>query len=73
MERDIRRSPRRLSGGGISLIRRGKVGMPVDELPVAVNAAVDMGDPDHHVARRPSVDADMAPLEADRVGQEAYS
>ena len=43
--------------------------MPVDELPVAVNAPVDMGDPDHYVARRPTVDADMAALEAGRIGQ----
>ena len=59
----------RLSGGGISLIRGREVGVPVDELPVAVDAPVDMGDPDHHVAQRPAVDADMAALEAGRIGQ----
>jgi hypothetical protein len=43
--------------------------MPVDELPVAVDAPVDMGDPDHHVTQRPAVDADVASFEADRIGQ----
>ena len=59
----------RLAGGGASLIRRREVGVPVHELPVAVDAPVDMGDPDHHVARRAAVDADVAALEADRVGE----
>jgi hypothetical protein len=49
---------------GIPLIRRWEVGVPVHELPLAVDAAVDMGDPDYHVARRAAVDADVAPLEA---------
>jgi hypothetical protein len=56
-----------LSGGGISRIGRGEVGVPVDELPVAVNAPVDVGDPESHVTPRAAVDADMHPLEADRV------
>src|SRR5579864_2276794 len=59
----------RLSGGAISLIWGREVGVPVHELPVAVNAPVDMGDPDHHVARRPAVDADLAALETDCVGE----
>jgi hypothetical protein len=41
--------------------------MPVDELPVAVDAPVDMGDPDHHFTQRPAVD--MASFDADRIGQ----
>jgi AcrR family transcriptional regulator len=43
--------------------------VPVDELPVAVNAPVDVGDAEGHVTRRAAVDADMAPLEAGRVGE----
>ena len=43
--------------------------MPVDEFPVAVNAPVDVGDPEGHVAPRAAVDADMAALEAGRVGE----
>jgi hypothetical protein len=47
----------------------GEVGVPVDELPVAVDATVDVGDPEGHVTQRAAVDADMAPLEAGRVGE----
>ena len=43
--------------------------MPVDELPVAVNAPVDVGDPEGHVTRRTAVDADTAALEAGRIGE----
>ena len=43
--------------------------MPVHELPVAVNAPVDVGNPDHHVPRRAAIDADMAALEADCIGE----
>jgi hypothetical protein len=41
----------------------------VDELPVAVDAPVDVGDAEGHVTRRAAIDADMAPLEADTVGE----
>jgi hypothetical protein len=43
--------------------------VPVDELPLAINAPVDVGDPEHPVAHRAAIDADMAALKADRVGQ----
>src|SRR5215471_5423618 len=49
--------------------RRGEVGVAVDELPVAVNAPVDVGNPEHRVAHRAAVDADMAALKAHRVGE----
>jgi hypothetical protein len=43
--------------------------VPVDELPGAVDAPVDVGNPEGPVTQRPAVDADMASLEADRVGE----
>ena len=43
--------------------------MPVHELPLTVNAPVDVGDPEHPVAHRAAVDADMTALEADGVGK----
>jgi len=43
--------------------------VPVDELPVTVDVPVNVGDPEGYVTRRAAFDADMAPLEADRVGQ----
>ena len=43
--------------------------MAVDELPVAVNAPVDVGNPQGHVTRRAAVDADVAAFQARGVGQ----
>ena len=52
----------------LPLIRRSEIGLPAHELPLAANAPVGMGNPDHHVPPRPALDADPAALEADRVG-----
>src|SRR5215471_15440841 len=59
----------RPSGGCLTWIGRGEVGVPVDELPGAVDALVDVGDLEGHVMPRAAVDADMAALEAGRVGE----
>src|SRR5215472_13572321 len=55
--------------GGSSLVWRREVGVPVHELPVAVDAPVDVGDPNHHVAHWAAFDADVSALEADCVGE----
>src|SRR6516165_2344865 len=55
--------------GVLPRIGRGEVGVPVDELPGAVNAPVDVGDPEGHVTPRAAVHADMTALEAGRVGE----
>src|SRR5262249_56891134 len=59
----------RPSGGCLPRIGPGEVGVPVNEVPLAVDALVDVGDPEGHVTPRPAVDADMTALEAGRIGE----
>src|SRR6516164_2615442 len=49
--------------------RAGEVGVPVEELPGAAGAPVEVGDPQGHVAPRAAVDADVAAFQARGVGQ----
>src|SRR5689334_18356629 len=57
-----------LGGRSIPLIRRGEIGMSVEQLPVAVDASVDVSESNHHLSPRTAIDADVGALEADRVG-----
>lgn len=55
--------------GGRALIGGREVGVAVDQLPLAVFQAVDVGDPHLDRAGRPAVDAHLALLVAGRVGK----
>jgi len=53
------------------LVSRRKIGMAVDQTPLARESAIDVRDTDHHWCRVSIVYGNLASLEADRVGKVA--
>src|SRR5262245_16738227 len=55
----------------LPLFLRGEVRVAVDEAPLALDAPVDVGDPDPHWPRGPAVHDDLAALETGGVSEVA--